>query len=65
MSDELVLELREVHKYFGPAHVLRGVSLAVPRGSVQVVLGLSGRGKRHFKFLMEPLPFPRIDPGIR
>ncbi|UNX56401.1 amino acid ABC transporter ATP-binding protein [Georgenia sp. TF02-10] len=34
-----------VHKFFGELHVLRGVDLTVPRGSVCVILGPSGSGK--------------------
>ncbi|WP_374112516.1 amino acid ABC transporter ATP-binding protein [Georgenia sp. EYE_87] len=34
-----------VHKFFGDLHVLRGVDLTVPRGSVCVVVGPSGSGK--------------------
>ena len=33
------------HKFFGDLHVLRGVDLTVPRGSVCVVVGPSGSGK--------------------
>ncbi|TVR45255.1 MAG: ATP-binding cassette domain-containing protein [Planctomycetota bacterium] len=40
-----ILEMRDVHKFFGAAHVLRGIDLTVPIGTIQVVLGLSGSGK--------------------
>jgi len=40
-----VIELRDVHKYFGTNHVLRGVNLTVPRGKTLVVIGRSGCGK--------------------
>ncbi len=42
---ESVLELKGVHKRFGDLHVLRGVDLRVPKGSVVCVLGPSGSGK--------------------
>ncbi|WP_066464836.1 amino acid ABC transporter ATP-binding protein [Sanguibacter suarezii] len=40
-----MVEVVDLHKEFGPAHVLRGVNLTVPTGSVCVVLGPSGSGK--------------------
>jgi len=40
-----ILELRGVHKAFGPNQVLRGVDLAVAPGQSLVVIGGSGTGK--------------------
>jgi polar amino acid transport system ATP-binding protein len=40
-----MLELQGVHKRFGELHVLRGIDLAVARGSVFCVIGPSGSGK--------------------
>jgi polar amino acid transport system ATP-binding protein len=42
---EAILELQGVHKRFGKLEVLRGIDLAVPKGSVVCVLGPSGSGK--------------------
>ncbi|MDV5144660.1 amino acid ABC transporter ATP-binding protein [Streptomyces sp. SBC-4] len=39
------VEIRSVHKNFGPLHVLRGIDLDVRAGEVTVVLGPSGSGK--------------------
>ncbi|WP_371636765.1 amino acid ABC transporter ATP-binding protein [Streptomyces zaomyceticus] len=39
------VEIRNVHKNFGPLHVLRGIDLDVRAGGVTVVLGPSGSGK--------------------
>jgi branched-chain amino acid transport system ATP-binding protein len=42
---EPVLELRDVHTYIGQHHILQGVSLAVRRDTVTVLLGRNGAGK--------------------
>ncbi|MEU1054737.1 amino acid ABC transporter ATP-binding protein [Streptomyces sp. NPDC005876] len=44
MSDVMV-DVRGVHKSFGPLDVLRGVDLQVRAGQVTVILGPSGSGK--------------------
>ncbi|GAA1593446.1 hypothetical protein GCM10009693_01660 [Leucobacter chromiireducens subsp. chromiireducens] len=43
-ADDLV-QIRRVRKSFGAHQVLRDVSLAVPAGTVTVLLGPSGSGK--------------------
>jgi polar amino acid transport system ATP-binding protein len=43
--DAPMLRLENVHKRFGPLHVLRGVDLEVGAGSVVCVIGPSGSGK--------------------
>ncbi len=37
--------LENVHKAFGPKHVLNGINISVPRGKSLVVIGGSGTGK--------------------
>ena len=45
MSTGALLELKDVHKSFGPKQVLKGVNLDVAPGKSLVVLGGSGSGK--------------------
>jgi glutamate transport system ATP-binding protein len=45
VSDEALIVLKDVNKWFGPLHVLQDVSLEVDRGEVVVVIGPSGSGK--------------------
>lgn len=40
-----MIELKDVHKSFGPKHVLRGVDLKIERGKSLVIIGGSGTGK--------------------
>lgn len=40
-----MLEIEDVHSYYGGAHVLHGVSLSVPDGTAVVLLGRNGMGK--------------------
>ena len=58
MGDEAIIELRGVHKSFGPLKVLDGVDLSVRRGSTTVVIGPSGCGKsvllKHIIALLRP-----------
>ena len=45
MTDEALIVLKDVNKWFGPLHVLQDVNLQVERGEVVVVIGPSGSGK--------------------
>jgi branched-chain amino acid transport system ATP-binding protein len=47
MSDpeKPLLQLVEVHTYYGLSHILQGISLSVARGSVVSLLGRNGAGK--------------------
>ncbi|WP_204114977.1 amino acid ABC transporter ATP-binding protein [Shimia biformata] len=40
-----MIEIRDLHKYFGALHVLKGINLDVKKGEVLSVIGASGSGK--------------------
>ncbi len=40
-----MLELKEVHTYYGPSHVLHGINLSLKKGEVVSVMGRNGAGK--------------------
>jgi len=40
-----MIEAKDIHKYFGDLHVLKGVSINVGKGEAVVLIGASGSGK--------------------
>ena len=40
-----LLELKDVHTYYGAVHALRGVSLKVEEGEIVTLIGSNGAGK--------------------
>ncbi len=46
-ADDIIVA-RDVHKWFGQLHVLRGIDLTVRTGEVVVIFGASGSGKSTF-----------------
>ena len=45
LNQTVALEVKDLHKRFGPLEVLRGVSLAAHEGDVISIIGASGSGK--------------------
>jgi polar amino acid transport system ATP-binding protein len=56
-----ILNARDVEKWFGKYHILRGISLEVLRGEVVCIIGPSGSGKTTFLRCINHLE--RIDAG--
>ncbi len=58
MSDNEIIRVENLHKWFGLLHVLKGVSFSVTPKEVLVIIGRSGSGKstllRCLNFLEEP-----------
>jgi branched-chain amino acid transport system ATP-binding protein len=45
MNDTPILDVRAIHTFIGEFHILEGVSVTVPPGSITVLLGRNGAGK--------------------
>ena len=58
MSDAPALEIRNLKKSFGPAEIIRGVNLAVPKGERHAVIGPNGAGKSTLFNLISGLLVP-------
>ncbi len=40
-----MIRIKDIHKYYGDLHVLRGIDLEIPKGEVVSIVGASGAGK--------------------
>ena len=58
-----MLEVRDLHSYYGDAHILNGVALAVPKGKVIALLGRNGMGKTTLIRSVMGLTPPRVTQG--
>ena len=45
MKDGEILVVNDLHAYYGPSHIVQGVSLSVRRGQIVALLGRNGVGK--------------------
>jgi len=66
---EIIVEVKDLHKYFGRNEVLKGIDLVVRKGEVVVLIGPSGSGKSTFlrclNFLEDPTTGEIAVGGVR
>jgi len=52
------IEIKNVHKYFGHLHILKGIDLTVEEGEILCITGASGAGKTTLLHIMGSLEVP-------
>jgi branched-chain amino acid transport system ATP-binding protein len=70
-----LLELKNIHTYYGHIHALKGISITVNQGEIVTLIGSNGAGKsttlrtisglekpRHGEILLESTPIERVYP---
>ncbi|XRJ17614.1 ATP-binding cassette domain-containing protein [Bacillus velezensis] len=57
-----MIEIRNIQKYFGSHHVLKGINLSVRKGEVVTIIGPSGSGKTTFLRCLNLLERPDEGP---
>ncbi|HFI0594881.1 TPA: amino acid ABC transporter ATP-binding protein [Streptococcus suis] len=55
---EVIISIKDLHKYFGDNEVLKGIDLDIQQGEVVVIIGPSGSGKSTFLRTMNLLEVP-------
>ena len=50
-----MIEVKDLHKYYGELHVLKGINLIVEKGEVLSVIGASGSGKSTLLYCINAL----------
>ena len=58
MSTHNLIEIKDLHKYFGKNEVLKGLDIQIKRGEVVVMIGPSGSGKSTFLRCLNLLEMP-------
>jgi len=56
-----MLEIKDIHTYYGNIHALKGVSLTVSQGEVVTLIGSNGAGKTTTLRTIQGLLRPRFD----
>src|SRR5690349_19581686 len=59
----IAIEVRDLHKTYGPKKAVDGVSFAVRRGEIFGILGPNGAGKSTTLEMIEGLREPDANPG--
>ena len=55
---EVILDIEDVHKSFGPVHALRGARLQLRQGEIHALVGENGAGKSTLMHIIDGILQP-------
>jgi phosphate transport system ATP-binding protein len=69
MTNHAVIQAENLNVHYGPLHVLKNITVAIPRGRITAIIGPSGCGKstllRSFNRLLETMDSARVSGTVR
>ena len=60
-DDQPILQLKDIHTYYGNIHALKGVSITIPKGGIACLIGANGGGEGHPQHAVTLLPVDLSD----